>query len=71
MAKQELYERSPIRAFDAAANGGLKAGELGLITAKKGSYLHRYYIKVMNIVQNQQIVEKLINMSEIYQLRIN
>lgn len=36
MAKQELYERSPIRAFDAAANGGLKAGELGLITAKKG-----------------------------------
>ncbi|MCI7577144.1 MAG: hypothetical protein MST12_02695 [Spirochaetia bacterium] len=36
MAKQELYERSPIRAFDAAANGGLKAGEIGLITAKKG-----------------------------------
>ena len=36
MAKQELFERSPIRAFDAAANGGLKAGELGLITAKKG-----------------------------------
>ena len=28
MAKQELYERSPIRAFDAAANGGLKAGEI-------------------------------------------
>ena len=36
MAKQELYERSPIRAFDEAANGGLKAGELGLVTAKKG-----------------------------------
>ncbi len=36
MAKQELYERSPIRAFDAAANGGLKAGELGLVTSKKG-----------------------------------
>ncbi|MCH5291053.1 MAG: hypothetical protein J1D88_04730 [Treponema sp.] len=36
MAKQELYERSPIRAFDEAANGSLKAGELGLVTAKKG-----------------------------------
>jgi KaiC/GvpD/RAD55 family RecA-like ATPase len=36
MAKQELYERSPIRIFDEAAGGGLKAGELGLVTAKKG-----------------------------------
>ena len=36
MAKQELYERSPIRIFDEAANRGLKAGELGLVTAKKG-----------------------------------
>ena len=36
MAKQELYERSPIRAFDEAANGSLKAGEMGLVTAKKG-----------------------------------
>jgi len=36
MAKQELYERSPIRAFDEAANGGLKAGEMGLVTSKKG-----------------------------------
>ncbi len=36
MAKQELYERSPIRLFDEASNGGLKAGELGLVTAKKG-----------------------------------
>ena len=36
MAKQELFERSPIRAFDSVANGGLKAGELGLVTAKKG-----------------------------------
>ncbi|MBP5696009.1 MAG: hypothetical protein J6X11_05070 [Treponema sp.] len=36
MAKQELFERSPVRAFDEVANGGLKAGELGLVTAKKG-----------------------------------
>ncbi len=36
MAKQELFERSPIRAFDEVTNGGLKAGEMGLITSKKG-----------------------------------
>lgn len=36
MAKQELFERSPIRAFDNVTNGGMKAGELGLVTAKKG-----------------------------------
>ena len=35
MAKQELFERSPIRAFE-VANGGLKAGEMGLVTSKKG-----------------------------------
>lgn len=36
MAKQDLYERSPIRAFDEVTNGGLKAGDLGLVTSKKG-----------------------------------
>lgn len=36
MVKQDLYEKSPIRLFDAATDGGLKAGELGLVTSKKG-----------------------------------
>ncbi len=36
MAKQDLFESSPVRAFDAVTDGGLKAGELGLVTAKKG-----------------------------------
>ncbi len=36
MVKQDLYEKSPVRLFDAATDGGLKAGELGLITSKKG-----------------------------------
>ena len=36
MAKLELYNKSPIRAFDNAANGGLKPGEMGLVTSKKG-----------------------------------
>ena len=36
MNKEDLYKSSPIRFFDNAANGGLKEGEMGLITAKKG-----------------------------------
>lgn len=36
MVKQDLYEKSPVRLFDAATDGGLKAGELGLVTSKKG-----------------------------------
>lgn len=36
MNKEDLYKSSPIRFFDNATNGGLKEGEIGLITAKKG-----------------------------------
>ena len=36
MEKQDLIEHSPVRFFDNATNAGLKAGEIGLITAKKG-----------------------------------
>ena len=36
MEKKDLIEHSPVRLFDAATNAGLKAGEMGLITAKKG-----------------------------------
>ena len=36
MQKQDLVNLSPVRLFDDAANGGLKAGEMGLVTAKKG-----------------------------------
>ena len=32
----ELLDRSPIRFFDKMTNGGLKAGEIGLVTSKKG-----------------------------------
>ncbi len=35
MVKQDLYEKSPVRLFD-EVTGGIKAGELGLVTAKKG-----------------------------------
>ena len=36
MVKQELVDRSPVRFFKNATNGGLKAGEIGALTSKKG-----------------------------------
>lgn len=36
MVKQELVERSPVRNFENATNGGLKAGEIGVLTSRKG-----------------------------------
>ncbi len=36
MVKQDLFDKSPVRLFDEVTDGGLKAGEIGLVTAKKG-----------------------------------
>ena len=36
MEKKDLIEHSPVRLFDTATKAGLKTGEMGLITAKKG-----------------------------------
>lgn len=36
MVKQDLYNKSPVRLFDATTEGGLKEGGLGLVTSKKG-----------------------------------
>lgn len=36
MEKKDLIEHSPVRFFDNATKAGLKTGEIGLITAKKG-----------------------------------
>lgn len=36
MVKQDLIDKCPVRYFDEAARGGLKPGQLGLVTAKKG-----------------------------------
>lgn len=36
MVKQDLYNKSPIRLFEAATNGGLESGKIGLVTSKKG-----------------------------------
>lgn len=36
MEKEDLFKSSPVRFFDSISDGGLKAGEMGLITSKKG-----------------------------------
>lgn len=36
MEKKDLIEHSPVRYFDKATTANLKAGEMGLVTAKKG-----------------------------------
>lgn len=36
MDRQDLFKSSPVRFFDSISDGGLKAGEMGLITSKKG-----------------------------------
>lgn len=36
MVKQDLIDRSPVRYFEKVLGGGLKAGEIGVITSKKG-----------------------------------
>ncbi|MDR0389022.1 MAG: hypothetical protein LBH73_03045 [Spirochaetaceae bacterium] len=37
MIKEELISRSPVRVFEKSIHGGLKAGELGVIAAPKGT----------------------------------
>jgi len=36
MEKQDLISLSPVRIFDATVEGGLKAGQMGLVSARKG-----------------------------------
>ncbi len=36
MIKQDLIERSPVRFFEQTTDGGLQAGEVGILSSKKG-----------------------------------
>ncbi len=58
MIKDELFERSPIRCFDKATDGGLKAGDLGLLTAKKGLGKTSVLVQfgVDTLLQDKQVV---------------
>ena len=36
MIKQELIDKSPVRFFEKSTNGGLMAGEVGVLASKRG-----------------------------------
>lgn len=57
MIKNELFERSPIRCFE-KATGGLQAGQLGLITSKKGLGKTSVLVQfgVDTLLQDKQVV---------------
>ena len=57
MIKDELFERSPIRCFE-KATGGIKAGELGLLTSKKGLGKTSVLVQfgVDTLLQDKQVI---------------
>lgn len=57
MIKDELFERSPVRCFE-KATGGLKAGELGLLSSKKGVGKTSVLVQfgVDTLLQDKQVV---------------
>ena len=57
MLKDELFERSPVRCFE-KATGGLKAGELGLLSSKKGVGKTSVLVQfgVDTLLQDKQVV---------------
>ena len=57
MIKDELFERSPIRCFE-NVTGSLKAGELGLITSKKGIGKTSVLVQfgVDTLLQDKQVI---------------
>lgn len=58
MEKEDLFDHSPVRVFDKATDGGLKHGEIGLVTSKKGlgktSVLVQFGMDAL--LQNKQLV---------------
>lgn len=58
MIKEEFFERSPVRCFEKAVNGGLRAGEMGLLTAKKGLGKTSVLVQfgVDTLLQDRQVV---------------
>jgi hypothetical protein len=58
MLRTEIYERSPMRVFDASVQGGLSAGELGAIlgTAGVGKSALLVHIALDRIMQDQRVL---------------
>jgi KaiC/GvpD/RAD55 family RecA-like ATPase len=58
MVKQDLIDRSPVRYFEKATKGGLKAGEIGVLTSKKGLGKTSVLVQIGldTLLQDKQIV---------------
>ncbi len=63
MIKQDLIDRSPVRFFDQATDGGLKAGEMGILTSKKGLGKTAVLVQIGldMLLQNKQVVHVSFN----------
>ena len=58
MVKQELVERSPVRIFEKSIQGGLKAGEIGVIASPSGIGKTSVLVQIAldKLLQNQKII---------------
>ena len=58
MIKDELIQRSPIRIFEQSINGGLKAGEIGVIASENGVGKTSVLVQLAldKLLQNKKII---------------
>ncbi|MDR2481395.1 MAG: hypothetical protein LBD07_03765 [Spirochaetaceae bacterium] len=58
MVKDELIHRSPVRTFERSINGGLKAGELGLICSPPGMGKTSVLVQIAldKLFQNKKVI---------------
>jgi hypothetical protein len=58
MEREELVARSPVRVFEKAINGGLKAGEIGVITSEAGVGKTSILVQIAidSLLQNKKII---------------
>ena len=63
MVKQDLIDRSPVRFFEQATNGGLQTGEMGILTSKKGLGKTAVLVQIGldMLLQNKQVVHVSFN----------
>ena len=68
MIKQDLIERSPVRFFEQTIDGGLKAGEFGVLTSKKGLGKTAVLVQIAldMLLQDKQIVHVSFNQNASY-----
>ena len=66
MIKQELVDKSPVRFFEKSTNGGLKAGEVGVLASKKGlgktSVLVQFGLDML--LQDKQVIHVSFNQKQ-------